>query len=134
MEAINFFLQQDSAAQKQYEALRMYFVEEQKAAVVAPKFGYTYRAFTSLISDFKKNIKAGNYKELFFVRKQAGRHKKTNSNKVKDIAITLRKKNFSVEDIKISLDAHGSNISESTIYLMLKNDGFAKLPKQETVK
>ena len=130
MEAINFFLQQDSAAQKQYEALRMYFVEEQKAAVVAPKFGYTYRAFTSLISDFKKNIKAGNYKELFFVRKQAGRHKKTNSNKVKDIAITLRKKNFSVEDIKISLDAHGSNISESTIYLMLKNDGFAKLPKR----
>ena len=130
MKEINYFLQTNSVAHKQYEALRMYFVEKKIAMEVAKKFGYTYRAFTSLVSDFKKNLKQENYDDLFFIKRKHGRPRQSNKDEVKKIAITLRKKNFSVEDIKISLDAHGYNISESTIYLMLKNDGFSKLPKR----
>lgn len=130
MEISNFFLQPFSVSQKQYEALRMYYVEEKTAIQVAEKFGYKYRAFTSLVSDFKKDIEQDNFSEKFFIQKQAGRCRNEDENKIKNIIIKLRKKNFSIEDIKISLDATGYKISENTIYLLLKNEGFAKLPKR----
>jgi hypothetical protein len=45
-----FFLQPRALAQKQYEALRMYFIEKKPAKEVAGKFGYTYRGFTTVIT------------------------------------------------------------------------------------
>ena len=130
MKISNFFLQPFSVSQKQYEALRMYYVEKKTAIQVAEKFGYKYRAFTSLVSDFKNDIEQNNFSDKFFIQKQAGRCRNEDENKIKNIIIKLRKKNFSIEDIKISLDAIDHKISENTIYLLLKNEGFAKLPKR----
>ncbi len=127
---LDFFLQPVSVSQKQYEALRMYYVEKKKAAEVAERFGYKYRAFTSLIADFKKDTEKNNLTGKFFIQKHAGRHRNEDENKIKDIAVKLRKKNFSIEDIKISLDAVGYKVSENSIYLILKNEGFARLPKR----
>ena len=50
----DYFLNPSSIAQKKYEALRAFFVAELSAKEVAAKFGYTYRAFTSLVADFRK--------------------------------------------------------------------------------
>ena len=41
-----------------------------------------------------------------------------------------KKKASLLQDIKISLDATGYKTSENTIYLILKNEGFARLPKR----
>jgi len=46
-----FFMEPRALAQKQYEALRMYFIEKKPAKKVAMRFGYTYRGFTTLVSD-----------------------------------------------------------------------------------
>ena len=130
MKISNFFLQPSSISHKQYEALRMYYIEKKTAFQVAEKFGYKYRAFTSLVYDFKKDVEQNNFSEKFFIQKHAGRSPHEAENKIKNIAVKLRKKNFSIEDIKISLDATGYKVSENTIYLLLKNEGFAKLPKR----
>ena len=130
MNSLDFFLQPVSVSQKQYEALRMYYVEKKKAKDVAEGFGYTYRAFTSIVSDFNNTINNRGFTNPFFITKKPGRPKAGDDNNIDGIVFRLRKKNFSIEDIKISLDAMGHKIAENTIYLMLKKDGFARLPKR----
>ena len=131
MKNLDFFIKPVLVPQKQYEALRKYYVEKKKARDVAKEFGYTYRAFTSIISDFNAVIKEDNFINPFFIIKKAGRPLAGEGNNIKDIVVKLRKKNFSIEDIKISLDAMGHKVAENTIYLMLKKEGFARLPKRK---
>jgi len=128
MNCLDYFLQPDCVSQKQYEALRMYYVEKKKAKDVAKEFGYTYRAFTSIVSDFKNVINSKDFSNPFFTAKKTGRPKTGDDNNINEIIFRLRKKNFSIEDIKISLDAKGHKIAENTIYLILKNEGFSRLP------
>lgn len=130
MNNLDFFMQPVSVPQKQYEALRMYYVEKKKAKVVAEEFGYTYRAFTSIVSDFNNTIKDKDFVNPFFITRKTGRPMAGDGNNINEVVSRLRKKNFSIEDIKISLDAMGHKIAENTIYLMLKKDGFARLPKR----
>jgi len=130
MNPIDFFKSPLSVAQKQYEALRLYFVENVPAATVAKKFGYTYRGFTTIISNFRKNLKNENVNELFFKDKAKGRKKSALIMNDRDTIINLRKKNYSVEEIKAILDSKEHNISQKTIYNILKEEGFSKLPRR----
>ena len=43
-----------SITQKQYEALRMYFLEGKTAKEAADKFGYKHRGFTTIVTQLKK--------------------------------------------------------------------------------
>jgi len=88
------------------------------------------RAFTSLVSVFRRNFDQDNLESRFFVQRLLGRPENGEKNTIRNIVVKLRKKNFSVEDIKISLDAVGHQVSENTIYLIIKNEGFARLPKR----
>ena len=67
----------------------------------AKEFGYTYRAFTSIITDFNTAIKEDNFINPFFITKKAGRPLAGEGNNINDIVFKLRKKNFSIEDIKL---------------------------------
>jgi len=131
MKIENFFLKPKSVSHRQYEALRMYYIENIQAVDVADYFGYKYRAFTSIVSDFRRDFDQDDgIEDTFFVQRQLGRPEKGEKGNVRSIVVKLRKKNFSVEDIKISLDAIGYQISENTIYLIIKSEGFARLPKR----
>ena len=126
----DFFLKPKSVSHRQYEALRMYYVENTPAAEVADFFGYKHRALTSLVSDFRRDFDQDEFENKFFVQRQLGRPEKSEKDTVRGIVVALRKKNFSVEDIKTSLDATGYPVSENTIYLIIKGEGFARLPKR----
>ena len=52
IEPIEFFQNPQTIAQKQYEALRVFFVENKSASEVAHKFGYTCRCFTIIYDKF----------------------------------------------------------------------------------
>lgn len=135
MEPLKFFLTTNSTAQKQYEALRMFFVENKTAKEVADKFGYTYRGFTTIVSNFRKDLKTRQTSELFFHDKKRGRKRTEQTNEAKDIIVKLRKKYYSVEDIKTTLDSKNIKISEKTIYNILREEGFSRLPRRlKTVK
>jgi hypothetical protein len=126
----HFFLQPSSVAHKQYEALRMYFIDNKTAKETALQFGYTYRAFTSILSDFKSILAQGNPGEFFFQIRSKGRRVKDEKPATKDIIIDLRKKFYSVADIKVFLDAKALTVSEKSIFLTLKKEGFARLPRR----
>lgn len=130
MEPLIYFLTINSTAQKQYEALRMFFVENKTAKEVANKFGYTYRGFTTIVSNFRKDLKIRQASELFFHEKKKGRKRTEQTNEAKAIIVNLRKKYYSVEDIKITIDSKNIKISEKTIYNILREEGFSRLPRR----
>jgi len=134
MEPKDYFSSPGTIAQKQYEALRMYFLEGEKASEVARQFGYTYRGFTTIISDFRRRLKNNPEEDPFFYQKPRGRKKSQQSTMARDLILELRKKYYSVEDIKTILDSKNYNISEKTIYNILHADGFSRLPRRLKVQ
>ena len=130
MEAIDFFTIPQSTAQKQYEALRAFYIDGRSAAEVAEQFGYTLSSFYALNRDFKQRLNTSQISEQFFVSPSAGRKPKDTTGQVESLIIKLRKQYLSVPEIKTHLDALELDVSESTIYLVLKQAGFARLPRR----
>lgn len=126
----NYFINPSTIAQKKYEALRAFFVDKLSAKEVADKFGYTYRAFTSLVADFRKALKNIPSQEPFFQVKKPGRNEIKQKRSVVGMVVDLRKNYLSVPDIKIILDGQGIKVSEKEIYLIVKQEGFARLPRR----
>lgn len=130
MEAKQYFLNPTSVAQKQYEALRMYYIEGKTSKEVAEIFGYKHRGFTTIITEFNKKLKGNNIEEIFFSPTQKGRKTTADVSRSKDIIVKLRKSYHSVEDIKSILDGKGYKISERTIYNIIHREGFSRLPRR----
>lgn len=131
MQPKNYFLQPKNIPQKQYEALRTFSVDKLPAKKAAKKFKYSLKAFYSLIADFKTKLKDfSEDQDPFFQIKKMGRKEKIEKEELSSIIIEMRKKNFSVPDIKISLDAKGYQASEKYIFLVLKKLGFSRLPRR----
>lgn len=130
MNEIDFFLLPGSIAQKQYEALRMYYVEGKSAKGVAEKFGYKHRGFTTIVTEFSKKFNNNDIADLFFKQTQKGRKTTKKVIGAKNIVIELRKNYHSVEEIKAIIDAKGFGISERTIYDIIKREGFSRLPRR----
>ncbi|MHB1922750.1 MAG: transposase [Chitinophagaceae bacterium] len=126
----DFFLFPITIAQKQYEALRMFFIDQHPALEVSQKFGYTYRGFTTIVAGFRKQLKVDNLTVLFFTDQKKGRKRTTQMIAAKEIVIELRKKYYSVEDIKVTLDSKGYQLSEKTIYNIISEEGFSRLPRR----
>ena len=127
----DYFTQHHTIAQKQYEALRAFFIDKLSAKESAEKFDYTLRAFNSLVADFRKRLEEKpEYNEPFFQVKRPGRRLKKETHQLLDLIIELRKKNYSVGDIKTVLDSKKLNTSERYISLMLKKQGFTRLPRR----
>ncbi len=130
MQAENYFSEFNTTAQKQYEALRSHFVDKLPAKKSAKKFGYKLNAFNSLVSSFRKKLaQSPEYPEPFFQVKKKGRGFKKETDQLTEIITELRKKNYSVDDIKTTLDAKDKEfrVSERYISNVLKKQGFARL-------
>ncbi len=130
MSTKDFFLKPTSTSQKQYEALRCYFVDGLPAVAVAKQFGYTYRGFTTLITTFNKEIDSGNAVNFFFVDRNRGRKKSEKIASTHDIIIQMRQTNHSVDEIKTLLDSKGIVISEKSIYNIIRDAGFSRLERR----
>jgi len=127
---ISFFLQPKSVSHKQYEALRMYYVDGSPAREVAERFGYTYRAFTSLIYSFREKLGNNLSDSIFFVENTPGRKTSAETIGAKSVIIDMRKKYYSVPDIKVALDGLGQPMSEKNIYNIVAAEGFSRLPRR----
>ena len=130
MNPATFFLQPKSVAHKQYEALRMYYVDGNPAHEVAQRFGYTYRAFTSLVSSFREKLGENQSGSIFFVEHTPGRKISPETLGSKSVIIDMRKKYYSVPDIKVALDGLGQSMSEKNIYNIIAAEGFSRLPRR----
>jgi len=127
---IDYFKNPKTISQKQYEALRLFFVENLQAKEVAEKYGYTYRGFTTIVSNFRKKLKSIDNEDPFFIVNRKGRKPKNDSDTIIKMISDMRKKYYSIYDIKVFLDTQGFNVSEKYIHLITKKEGFARLPRR----
>jgi hypothetical protein len=130
MKAKDYFLSTELVIKKKYDALRSYYVDCKPAKEVAENYNYTLYSFYSLIRDFEKHLKESPDEDYFFQTKYPGKHKSDDEKDLDELIIVLRKKNFSVPDIKVILDTQGHDVSESYCYRVLCNDGFSRLPRR----
>src|SRR5215467_4022601 len=124
-ECRRFFAKPATPSQRQYEALRAYFVERLPSAEVARSFGYTPAAFRMLCYDFRH----GQLPDFFAVRRP-GRREQPKEGKVRDQVVALRKRNYSIYDISRALKEQGMPLGTTSVREILIEEGFAALPRR----
>jgi hypothetical protein len=120
-----FFLEPANSTHRQYEALRAYFVDHLPSAEVAHRFGYSPGSFRVLTHQFRQNPN-----RAFFLPPQKGPQVSPKTDRVRDKVITLRKRNLSIYDIGRVLEETGQRVSPVAVSLILKEEGFARLPRR----
>jgi hypothetical protein len=122
-----FFLAPEATRQQQYEALRAYFVDNLPSKEVARRFGYSTGAFRNLCYQFRHDPR---HQESFFQPVPHGPQSAPLRDRVRDLVVALRKRNLSVYDIQRELAAEGHTISITALALLLRQEGFAPLPRR----
>jgi hypothetical protein len=123
----SFFLEPSSPRQRQYEALRAYFVEGKSSEEAARAFGYSPGAFRVLCSHFRNTPQAREFFLLTSVGRPPGvRH----HDPVREEVVDLRKKNYSVYDISTAFAERGEKVTPAAIRDILREEGFAPLPRR----
>jgi hypothetical protein len=124
LDPIGFFKHPAIAGQKQYEALRGYFIDHVPGREVARRFSYTYAAFNSL----KQRFKAGGLSFLFTA--PPGPKGPRISAELREKIIEYRRRRLSAYQIAEILDTLATPVSVSTISRILADEGFARLPRR----
>ena len=120
-----FFLEPSNATHRQYEALRAYFVDGLSSADVARRFGYTPGSFRVLCHDFRQNPR-----REFFLPTSKGPQAGARKDPLRETILALRKQNLSIYDIHKALGQSGKTLSPPAIAAILKQEGFARLPRR----
>src|SRR3954462_6156673 len=122
-----FFLAPESPTQRQYEALRAYYVEQLPSRQVARRFGYTPGSFRVLCHQFRHDPAK---RVAFFPAAGQGPHAAPARDPVRDLVVAMRKRNLSVYDIRRELADAGHHLSINALSVLLREEGFARLPRR----
>jgi hypothetical protein len=122
-----FFVAPQSTRQRQYEALRAFFVEQLPSAEVARRFGYTPGSFRVLCHQFRHDA---DFRDRFFTAVPQEASASPVRNSVRRLVVAMRKRNLSVYDIQRELAEAGYHVSITTLSLLLRKEGFARLPRR----
>src|SRR6516162_6269108 len=122
-----FFLEPEGPLQRQYEAFRAYFVEALPSREVARRFGYSPGSFRVLCHQFRHDSGKGT---RFFQPVRHGTRDAPARDPIRDLAVAMRKRNLSVYDIQRELAAGGHAISVNALAVLLRAEGFARLPRR----
>ena len=120
-----FFAQPATPRQRQYEALRAFYVEGLPSAEVARRFGYSPGAFRVLCHAFRR----GDLPE-FFATAHPGPRQQPKKSRAHEQIVALRKRNYSVYEISRALKEQGTPLSATAVREVLAEEGFAPLPRR----
>lgn len=120
-----FFLRPSSPKHRMYEALRAFFVEGRASQEVARAFGYTAGSFQVLCHHFRRDPNP-----LFFASPRHGPTSQPKKSAARDLIIRLRKQNYSVYEISQALKEQNQALSPTAVGEVLKEEGFAPLPRR----
>ena len=123
-----FFLEPGKPLHRQYEAFRAYFVEGRPSAEVAQAFGYSPGAFRVLCHQFRRER---HKEDRFFREVRRGPQSAPARDRVRELAVAMRKRNLSVYDIQRELAEAGQEISINSLAILLKEEGFSRLPRRD---
>ena len=123
------FLQPQTAKQRQYEALRACFVEQLPIPEVARRFAYTPGTLYVMCSKFRKKPSFD-----FFLpadeRPLTPGKSLPRKRALLEKILALRKQNLSIYDIARALAQDDTPLTPAMISKILKEQGFAKLPRR----
>ncbi len=119
------FLEPSNSTHRQYEALRAFFVEGLPSAEAAARFGYTPGSFRVLVHQFRNQPG-----RQFFLSPAREVRPPGKQKRLRDQVVALRKQNLSVHDISRALAREGESLSPAAVAAILKEEGFAKLPRR----
>jgi hypothetical protein len=108
-----------------YEALRAYFLEGRPSQAVARAFGYSPASFRVLCHQFRRDPNP-----QFFITPRHGPQEQPKKSKARDLAVALRKQNHSVYEISDALKARQMPLSPTAVRELLREEGFAPLPRR----
>jgi hypothetical protein len=122
-----FFQSPWCSRQRQYEALRAYFLERRPSAEAARAFGYSPGAFRVLCHQFRHDPHA----REFFLSVTPGRPAGVRAqHTVREQVVALRKLNYSVHDISKALAERALRVTPAAARDILREEGFAPLPRR----
>jgi transposase len=124
-ECRRFFAEPATARQRQYEALRAFYLDGLPSSEVARQFGYSAGAFRVLCHDFRRHTLPD-----FFAATRPGRREQPKKGRALDQIIALRKRNYSVYEISQALKEQGMALSATAVREVLAAEGFAPLPRR----
>jgi len=101
-----FFQEPATPRQRQYEALRAFFLEGLPSAAAARRFGYKPGAFRVLCHAFRH----GQLPE-FFATTRPGPRPQPKKSSIREQIVALRKRNYSVYDICATLKEQGYDVA-----------------------
>lgn len=119
-----FFLEPSLPAQRQYEALRAYFVEKVSTEEVSRRFSYTPGSFRVLCHHFRRE------KPDFFREFKRGPRSQPKKGAVRELIVAMRKQNLSIYDIESALKSKATPLSCTAIWEILREEGFSRLPRR----
>jgi transposase len=111
--------------QRQYEALRAFFVDGLTSTEAARRFGYSPGAFRVLCHAFRR----GELPE-FFATARTGPREQPKKSRAHEQIVALRKRNYSVYEISRALKEQGTPLSATAVREVLAQEGFAPLPRR----
>src|SRR2546428_13848690 len=95
-----FFLHATSPKQRQYEALRAYYVDERPATAVARDFGYSPGAFHVMCHHFRRQAAP-----VFFASPRPGPLGQPNKSAARESIIALRTRHHPIYEVSAALSA-----------------------------
>ena len=122
-----FFLSPQEPLHRQYEALRAFFVEDLLSAEAAQLFGYSPGSFRVLCHQFRHDPEK---RSAFFRQPPRGAIPAPARDPVRELVVAMRKRNLSVYDIQRDLAEAGRRISINALTVLLREEGFARLPRR----
>ena len=121
---VEYFLQPGEPAQRQYEALRAYFVEHATAAEVAEAFGYS----VATVHQMAHQLRAG--RAELFRSSRPGPKGPRKAGAIRDRVLALRAHDRSVTEIAATLTGEGTPGSAQTVWSILDAEGVPRLGRR----
>jgi transposase len=121
-----YFLEPAGAAQRRYEALRAYIIDEMPAAEVADRFGYS----TASVHQMATMLRTGRM-QLFAESKPGPKGPRKATGELRTKVLQLRAAGHSVTEIADALTAAGLPVSAQTVWQLLQVQGLPRLPRRD---
>jgi transposase len=121
-----YFTAPAGAAQRRYEALRAYFLDEMPAAEVADRFGYSTATVHQMATLLRKGRLA-----LFAEARPGPKGPRKATGTLRARALELRAAGHSVTEIAAALTAEGMPVSAQTVWQILDAEGLPRLGRRD---
>jgi transposase len=121
-----YFTDPAGPAQRRYEALRAYFLDDMPAAEVADRFGYSTASVHQMATLLRKGRLA-----LFAETRPGPKGPRKATGTLRARALELRAGGHSVTEIANALTAEGMPVSAQTVWQILEAEGLPRLPRRD---